>query len=167
MVQDLLEIARSPTVLETEELVNLADLVTHAVRNAPNGSEVQIDIDSDAFSAMVLGDKRRLAQVVSNLLENAEKHGDGQIDVHLSATDDDVRMVVQDEGPGIPVQERELVFERFARGSAARRRRSDDGTGLGLALVAEHVRLHNGRVWAEDRPDGRAGARLVVELPTG
>jgi signal transduction histidine kinase len=166
MVQDLLEIARSPTVLETEELVNLADLVTHAVRTAPNGSEVEIDIDSDAFSAMVLGDKRRLAQVVSNLLENAEKHGDGQIDVHLSATEDKVRMVVQDEGPGVPVQERELIFERFARGSAARRRRSGDGTGLGLALVAEHVRLHNGRVWVEDRPDGQSGARFVVELPT-
>jgi two-component system, OmpR family, sensor histidine kinase MtrB len=57
------------------------------------------------------------------------------------------------------------VFERFARGSAAGRRGATDGSGLGLALVDEHVRLHGGRVWVEDRVDGAPGARFVIELP--
>jgi signal transduction histidine kinase len=64
----------------------------------------------------------------------------------------------------VPAAERERIFERFARGSvAAGRRGRGGGTGLGLALVAEHVRLHGGRVWVEDRPGG--GARFVFELP--
>ena len=57
------------------------------------------------------------------------------------------------------------MFERFARGGAAGRRATSEGAGLGLALVSEHVRLHGGRVWVEDRPDGEPGARFVIELP--
>jgi two-component system, OmpR family, sensor histidine kinase MtrB len=67
--------------------------------------------------------------------------------------------------PGVPDDEHEVIFDRFARGGGAGRRGSGEGVGLGLALVAEHVRLHGGRVWVEDRPDGKAGARFVVELP--
>jgi signal transduction histidine kinase len=59
---------------------------------------------------------------------------------------------------------RERVFERFARGDQAGQRGQDGGSGLGLALVAQHVRAHHGTVRIEDRPGG--GARFVVELPT-
>ena len=76
-----------------------------------------------------------------------------------------VWITVEDHGPGVPPEERELVFERFARGAVAGRRSSSDGAGLGLALVDEHVRLHGGRVWVEDRLDGEPGARFVLELP--
>ena len=58
-----------------------------------------------------------------------------------------------------------MIFDRFSRGGAAGRRGSSEGVGLGLALVAEHVNLHGGRVWVEDRADGEEGARFVVELP--
>jgi hypothetical protein len=68
-------------------------------------------------------------------------------------------------GSGVPVEERDLVFERFARGAVAGRRSSSDGAGLGLALVDEHIRMHGGRVWVEDRLDGEPGARFVLELP--
>jgi two-component system sensor histidine kinase MtrB len=63
--------------------------------------------------------------------------------------------------------ERELIFQRFSRGSQGGRRGQGTGSGLGLALVAEHVRLHGGQVWAEDRTDGRSGSRFVVSLPIG
>jgi signal transduction histidine kinase len=79
--------------------------------------------------------------------------------------EDGVQIAVEDEGPGVPEDERGLIFERFARGGGAGRRGSGDGVGLGLALVAEHVRLHGGQVWVEGRLDGREGARFVVELP--
>ena len=72
---------------------------------------------------------------------------------------------MEDEGPGVPEEVREKVFDRFARGTEAGRRTKDRGVGLGLALVAEHVRLHGGRVWVEDRQDGLPGAAFVVELP--
>ena len=74
-----------------------------------------------------------------------------------------IRVVVEDHGPGIPQHERLHLFERFYRGSRAGQRASSDGTGLGLSLVAEHVRLHGGSVWIEDAPGG--GSRFIVELP--
>jgi signal transduction histidine kinase len=79
-----------------------------------------------------------------------------------------VCLTVEDAGPGVPPEERDLVFERFARGgsSAGRRGVGGEGVGLGLALVAEHVRLHGGQAWVTDRTDGAEGARFVVELPT-
>ena len=78
---------------------------------------------------------------------------------------DRIRIAVEDRGPGVPPDERELVFERFARGGGAGRRSGSDGAGLGLALVDEHVRMHGGRVWVEDRLDDEPGARFVIELP--
>ena len=74
-----------------------------------------------------------------------------------------IRVVVEDHGPGVPTAEREHLFERFYRGGRAGQRASGQGTGLGLSLVAEHVRLHGGRVWSEDAAGG--GTRFVVELP--
>ena len=71
-----------------------------------------------------------------------------------------IRLSVEDGGAGVAQGERDRIFERFARGSAARHR---VGTGLGLALVAEHSAALGGRAWVDDRPGG--GARFVVELP--
>ncbi len=74
-----------------------------------------------------------------------------------------IRVIVEDRGPGIPANERLHIFERFYRGSRSGQRASSEGTGLGLSLVAEHVRLHGGQVWIEDTPGG--GSRFIVELP--
>ena len=63
----------------------------------------------------------------------------------------------------MPQEEREAIFGRFSRGDAGLRAGSGSGTGLGLALAAEHIRLHGGRIWAEDGPGG--GGRFVIELP--
>ena len=96
----------------------------------------------------------RPASVVKELVENAIDAG--------AAT---VEIAVEDGGPGVPEGERELIFNRFSRGAGSNRRAGSEGVGLGLSLVAEHVALHKGKVWVEDRPDGEPGARFVVELP--
>jgi signal transduction histidine kinase len=80
-----------------------------------------------------------------------------------AATRPAVFVAVEDSGPGVTPSERARIFERFARGSAGRSRAG--GTGLGLALVAEHVRAHGGHTWVEDSPSG--GARFVVTFPKG
>jgi signal transduction histidine kinase len=111
--------------------------------------------------------------VIANLLDNAARYGDGATAVTLRRVDDPdepdhlaaVQITVEDLGPGVPPEDRQIIFDRFARGGVAGRRGSGEGVGLGLALVAEHVRLHGGQVWVEDREDGRPGARFVVELP--
>jgi signal transduction histidine kinase len=74
-----------------------------------------------------------------------------------------VEVTVDDAGPGIDPAERTKVFERFYRGSASGRRGTSTGTGLGLALVAEHMRVMHGGVRVESSPDG--GARFVLSLP--
>ena len=76
-------------------------------------------------------------------------------------------LAVEDEGPGVPEAERSVIFDRFSRGSAGGRRGHGTGSGLGLALVAEHVGLHGGDVWVDDRLDGSKGARFTVRIPIG
>jgi signal transduction histidine kinase len=91
------------------------------------------------------------------------RHKAERADDTQGATHAAVEIAVEDAGPGISPIERTKVFDRFYRGSAAGRRGAGSGTGLGLALVAEHVRLMNGETWVESSPTG--GARFVISLP--
>ena len=162
MVEDLLEISRfdaGVAELEVEE-VDVRELVRHALA----GRVVPLSVDDGAEPATVLGDKRRLERVLVNLVENAAAYGGGATNVGVARSNGHVQVVVEDQGGGVPPAERTKVFERFFRGSAAGRRGAGGGSGLGLALVTEHVRLHGGTVWVEDGPGG-IGARFVVELP--
>jgi two-component system, OmpR family, sensor histidine kinase MtrB len=166
LVEDLLEISRFDAGvmhLDLEE-VRLAELIMQAV-SASTDADVPVDIDSDLAGVVVKADKRRLVRVIANLLDNAAKYGDGASRVQLRKDDGNVVIAVEDTGPGVPFEDRESIFYRFNRGSRAGRRLDVDGVGLGLALVAEHVRLHGGSVWVEDRSDGEQGARFVIELP--
>lgn len=166
LVADLLEISRFDAgvmYLDLEE-VRVDELVLQAVQSSTD-ADVPIDIDSDLAGVVVKADKRRLSRVIANLLDNAAKYGDGATRVELRKHGDAVLIAVEDDGPGVGADDREAIFHRFNRGSSAGRRRGIDGVGLGLSLVAEHIRLHGGSVWVEDRPDGHDGARFVIELP--
>src|SRR4029079_15498455 len=90
------------------------------------------------------------------------------VEVHVVPGDDRdlVQIVVEDNGAGVSADERERIFERFARGTvAAGSRGSGEGSGLGLALVKEHVALHGGRVYVTDRLAGQPRAPFLLELP--
>jgi two-component system sensor histidine kinase MtrB len=166
LIEDLLEISRfdaGAARLDLEE-VRLGELVLHAVV-ATTEDDFPLELDAEVDEVFVMADKRRLVRVIANLIDNARTHGGGVAAVSLTRHDDRVQLAVDDAGPGVPEEDRDLIFERFSRGGQAGRRGSDDGVGLGLALVAEHVRLHRGSVWVEDRPGGQPGARFVVELP--
>ncbi|HEY6869035.1 MAG TPA: HAMP domain-containing sensor histidine kinase, partial [Novosphingobium sp.] len=114
----------------------------------------------------VLGDPARLERVLVNLLDNASSFSppDGEIEVATACADGRVRISVSDEGPGIPAQSREKVFERF---HSVRPDGEDFGShsGLGLAIARTIVLAHDGTLTAEDRADGKPGARLVIDLP--
>jgi signal transduction histidine kinase len=171
LVEDLLEISRfdaGAIRLHMEELL-AAEFVRHAVAvsSLPN---TQVLVSPKAEQLLINGDRRRLARVVANLIDNARIHGGGEPEISMSEVEvpgepiTSLRIAVEDHGPGVPEAERTLVFERFARGGSAGRRASSDGAGLGLSLVDEHVRMHGGRVWVEDRLDREPGARFVIEL---
>lgn len=164
MVEDLLEISRVDAGVKdlNLETVDPAELVGHAIDLT--GSDVPVKADRRLKGIRVRADKRRMVRVVGNLVENAEHYGGGATAVRIERGRGVVRIAVEDEGPGVPAQEREQVFERFFRGSASGQRGAGGGSGLGLALVAEHVDLMGGSVRVEDGPGGK-GARFVVELP--
>ncbi len=172
LVEDLLEISRfnaGAIRLHMEELL-VAEFVRQAVTVSSMRSSLVV-VSPRAEHLIINGDRRRLARVVANLIDNARLHGGGVASVSVTESEGEgeplghVRIAVEDNGPGVPIEERSLIFERFARGAAAGRRSGNDGAGLGLALVDEHVHIHGGRVWVEDRLDGQPGARFVIELP--
>ncbi|MEZ5140932.1 MAG: HAMP domain-containing sensor histidine kinase [Acidimicrobiales bacterium] len=174
LVEDLLEISRfdvGAIKLHLEEVL-VSEMVIQAVSAAGVGP-VPVTYDEDVSEVVVKVDKRRFGRVIANLLDNAKKYAGGatsvQVELGPAPVDPDepemVRIAIEDAGHGVPEAERDIIFDRFSRGVEGGNRGADTGVGLGLALVDEHVRLHGGRVWVEDRRDRRAGARFVVELP--
>jgi two-component system, OmpR family, sensor histidine kinase MtrB len=165
MVDDLLEISRVDTgsaELSLDE-VEVGELA-HQVAVAGGAGDVPLEVDPRLAGVRLWVDKRRIERVVTNLVDNAAQYAGGVVRVAVEQSPDGVRFVVADRGPGVAAAERDRIFERFYRGQAAGQRGATDGTGLGLSLVAEHVRLHGGRVWVESSDDGEN--RFVVELPT-
>ncbi len=158
MVLDLLELSRidaGSTELHREE-VNVADLINR-ITHRYGFPDVPVTISRDVPTTAKL-DKLRFERVLANLLDNANQHGGGPIRVAVArAGARSIALAVDDAGPGVARSERSRIFERFARGSAARHK---VGTGLGLALVAEHAQAHGGEAWVDDRPGG--GARFVA-----
>jgi signal transduction histidine kinase len=108
-------------------------------------------------------DPTRLERVLANLVENAARYGGGVVAVSVAVHGDELVIMVDDAGPGVPVDERQAIFGRFNRGSMGQPDGQPKGTGLGLALVDEHVRMHHGEVYVTDAAAG--GARFVVRLP--
>jgi two-component system phosphate regulon sensor histidine kinase PhoR len=127
----------------------------------------RVTIASEAAELAVRADEARLEQVLSNLVDNAIKYGreGGRVTISAHVVEEgQVEVSVQDDGPGLPAEALERVFERFYRVDKARSR-DQGGTGLGLAIVKHIVQSHGGRVWAQSEP-GR-GASFFFTLPAG
>ena len=140
--------------------VDITELLDRAAHDA---MRVYPDLDVSLMpspSVIIVGLPAGLRLAVDNAIANAVKHG-GATRVQLSAVSsrDGVEIAIDDNGSGVPEAERQVVFERFARGSTA----SHSGSGLGLALVAQQAELHSGTAALEQSPLG--GARLLLRLP--
>lgn len=162
LVEDLLELSRveagvSGMQVETVDPVRL----TRGLLERMGATTVPVEV-GETVPPTIQADKRRLTQMLQNLLENADRYAGGATAIGISNGDGLVRFAVDDRGPGVAEHERTMIFERFARGEAALRSEAS-GSGLGLALVMEHAALHGGSVGLEDRPEG--GSRFVITLP--
>ncbi len=169
LVEDLLEISRMDAGAVQLQLSHfqLSEFLINVIAQS-RSPEIELSHPEKDHGLLITADKRRLAQVLTNLIDNAQKYADGATAIRYRRVGDRVLVMVEDDGPGVPLPDRERIFDRFSRaGSDAGRRSRDSGVGLGLSLVAEHVRLHGGRVWVTDRTDGKDGARFVIELPVG
>ncbi|WP_255583581.1 cell wall metabolism sensor histidine kinase WalK [Dietzia sp. ANT_WB102] len=174
MVEDLLLLAKNDErgrPLRRED-VDLDDIVlSEAARlRGLEGGGMDghgIEVAASVEPARLVGDPDALQRVVRNLADNARRHARGRIALRLAvdrAAPSAPRAVicVDDDGEGVPPEQRDSVFDRFARLDADRAR-GKGGSGLGLAIVAEITRSHGGTVRVADAPGG--GARFVIELP--
>jgi signal transduction histidine kinase len=162
LVEDLLLLAKADdTGLQIQRTdVDLDDLVGIELRRLRTANGVSAE--GVVPPVRVTGDAAKLSQVLRNLADNAVQAAHGKVRFTLAEEAGTATVTVEDDGDGIPAEERSRVFERFVRLDASRARGSG-GSGLGLAIVREVVRGHGGTVEVTDSPLG--GARFVVRLP--
>jgi signal transduction histidine kinase len=162
IVGDLMELARSEeTTARPEGSVALDVVVADEITAVQRSSPIEITavgIDD----TVVRGRSDALARVTRNLLDNAVRHAAGQVHVGLHHTDGWAELTVDDDGPGIPAEAEQRIFDRFARLDESRDR-ATGGVGLGLAVVRAVVEHHGGTVSYARSPLG--GARFAVRLP--
>lgn len=169
LVENILHFSRSraaPHAVPTARPVSVAECVDEAVEAfrpllEPVSGSVEVDVDR---RLSVLGQRDAVRQILTNLLDNAIKYGPAAQTVGISAYEEDgtIRIQVDDQGPGIPEESRELIWEPYRRLS----RDVDShrpGSGVGLAVVRVLAEGLRGRAWVEDAP--RGGARFVIQLP--
>jgi signal transduction histidine kinase len=170
LVNDLLALARmdeNASLLARRQSVALDQLATEVV-SGYRYARVPVAL-TRSVPATVVGDPDGLRRVLVNLVDNAVRHATGAVEVALGVDRgrgdaEEAVLQVGDDGPGIPPEERERVFDRFYRLEASRSRESG-GTGLGLPIVRDLVRAHGGSVRLRERPDGKPGLLAVVRLP--
>lgn len=144
------------------EVVDVTREIAEAVDAfAPIAQASEMTVRVEGSEAWADVERAALRQILVNLLDNAMKHGGHGATVHVRSRVDgaELRLEVDDAGPGVPREWRERVFEPFARVDG----RNVTGAGIGLSVVRELVDAHGGRVWIEDSPLG--GARVIVTLP--
>ncbi|MEM7246444.1 MAG: ATP-binding protein [Acidobacteriota bacterium] len=156
LIEELLLASRLEARSEIEQRDEI-DLLALAAEEAS-----RIGLEAGGESVVLTGEARLLRRAVRNLVENARRHGgEGVIEVSVRREDDAAVLTVADEGPGVPAEERERIFEPFAR----LRGEDTPGVGLGLALVASIAKQHGGAVSCREAE--RGGAVFEIELPVG
>jgi PAS domain S-box-containing protein len=162
LLGDLLDLDRLArgTLAPRRQMVDIGGLTRRVVEEADVNDEHAVVVDAPAVQLAV--DAPKVERIVENLVVNAAKHtaAGTTIWVRVQAQRDGVLLVVEDEGPGVPAQLREQVFQPFQKG----RNVADHapGSGIGLALVAQFASLHGGRAWVQDRPGGGASFRVFL-----
>jgi signal transduction histidine kinase/CheY-like chemotaxis protein len=161
LVDDLLDVSRIATgKMQVERrAIDFAEVVRHIATTRP-GPPIELGAPDAAW---VFGDESRLAQVLGNLLSNAERFGDGSIEVALTVDAGLARLEVRDRGIGMSPDLLARIFEPFYQ-APQQLARGTGGLGLGLAIVRKIVELHDGRVSAHSEGPG-TGSCFVVELP--
>ncbi len=169
LIDDLFELSRleAGDVSWTVERVPLEDLVLEtvdAMRAQAEAGSVSVRAELDADVEAARANPEQIQRVLFNLIQNAIRHtpADGSITVRAQSAADEVEVEVADTGEGIPVAERERVFEAFVQG-AGRAARSDSSAGLGLAISRAIVEAHGGRIWIEN---AHIGASVRFRLPS-
>ena len=167
LVSDLLDVARIETGMltvspEPAEVSVLVDRAKNAFISAGGNNHLTIDIVPDL--PLVMADRRRIVQVLLNLLSNSDRHSSESSVIVVTAVRENIHVAVtvSDDGRGIPAESLPHLFRQFAKSQSLDQ---GDCTGMGLAICKGIVEAHGGRIWAESDGPGW-GARFTFTLPT-
>jgi signal transduction histidine kinase len=162
IVTDLLDTERLARGVIEPKLQEIAvgRLISLLVWDSEAMAGRQVHVDTRSVNAWV--DPQMISRIVENLLMNAARHtpSECQVWVKVLPEGDHVLIEVEDDGPGIPEEHRESIFEPFEHGPMTSVH--DPGVGIGLSLVAKFAELHGGRVWVQDREGGGASFRVLI-----
>ncbi|MFL6227127.1 MAG: sensor histidine kinase, partial [Actinomycetes bacterium] len=149
------------TLTPRRQLLDLGALAQRVVEDTGVTDEHPVVVDAPPLG--LAADAPKLERIIENLLVNAAKHTPAgtTIWVRVHAQEGGVLLLVEDEGPGVPPQLHEPIFQPFHQGGNVADHAP--GSGIGLALVSQFASLHGGRAWVQDRPGG--GASFRVYLP--
>jgi signal transduction histidine kinase len=164
LVEDLLTLAKANDgglKVEPED-VDLDDILDQEIRRLRSTSRHRISVE--LVPARIRGDARRLAQVLRNVLDNADRHALSRIDVDLRPAGNQVIITVDNDGDPIPEADRDRIFERFVRLDGSRSREGG-GSGLGLAIAAGIVAAHHGTIRSTDAPPGHCRFEIALPAP--
>jgi len=157
---------RATTPVDVEQVLR-GVASAFADRTAGSGPRIELAIDPNAIGAagVIAGHAGRIGQVFTNLIDNAVSFSpaSGTVFITLRRDGEDLDLRIEDDGPGVPEEMREKIFERFYTYRPTAESSRGNNSGLGLAISQEIVRAHEGQIWAENRAEG--GARFVVRLP--
>jgi two-component system, OmpR family, sensor kinase len=164
LIEDMLLLATSDRGLTIQKRrFDVQTFLNDLFRGLQGSAERRFELSAPVMGT-VDADEDRIAQVIRNLTRNAIEHtgAGGLVRLTAEAHGERLELAVEDDGPGIPVAERERIFDRFHRTDSSRSR-SLGGSGLGLAIARAIVLAHAGRIWADQSPE--SGARIALELP--
>ncbi len=159
LVSDMLAYARAASPSGSQELIRLGAFVRNVVETAPYAIELSLP-DGDDFT--IVGDTVALRRLFENLIENSRRYGGGDIAVRVVASDAGRDICIEDNGPGLPDDELETVFQPFHRGEGSRNR-ATGGVGLGLGIARAIARTHGASLRLENRVAG--GLAAIVHFP--
>ena len=164
LLSDLLDLDRLQRGIISPQRrpTDIGELIRQTVEEPDLLAGRQVEVDVDALVASV--DAAKVERILENLLSNAVRHTPAGSRIWISATREDggILIVVEDEGPGVPEEMREAVFEPFRQVQDLAARNPSPGVGVGLSLVARFAELHGGSAWVQDRPGGGASFRVFL-----
>ncbi|MTA75106.1 MAG: hypothetical protein F2942_10345, partial [Actinobacteria bacterium] len=160
LLDDLLMLARldDPSATQTMRSIDLRDVVATFIESR---TDDRLGVEMSQGPVLVTGSSSQLSRVLTNVVDNALSHCRSAVELSLLSANGNAVIIVDDNGPGVPVEDRDRIFERFVRLDQART--AERGTGLGLAIVRDTVLAHHGEVELGESPLG--GARVTLRLP--
>lgn len=168
LLNDLLDLSKleSGKTVYTFEEIELSLLISKAISETQaltKERNISIGFEVPGFNDTLKIDQLKMAQVIRNLLSNAIKYSfaEGKIKIEIERSNNNLTFSINDQGIGIPKVDLETIFDKFIQSSKTKT--GAGGTGLGLAICKEIIEAHNGKIWAENNPEG--GSTFTVMLP--